>query len=185
MAHFTLAQREQLAYLLQHGGSKQRIAEVLGVHLSTLYREIKRNSIDGQYNATKAHNLALARKKVVGSLNKTSAFISPKRKNKYELYADRRYIYWHSDSPSVRKSYIFVRWHFGAKYHRYKIRLEFEKIYHYLKDLPLLQTLIEVVAQKSIVSTPSFNVYKSKPHQETKMIQWYTKVVYHNYLRVA
>ncbi|MBD0402745.1 helix-turn-helix domain-containing protein [Flammeovirga sp. EKP202] len=138
----TKPQRIELQILLEAKLSKKKIAKVLNVHLSTIYREMKRNSFEGKYNAEKADQLALARKKVVGSLSKTTKKQPLKRKNKYELYADRRFIYWRSDTPRKRKQYLFLQYRYYWKTQRYKIRLGFEKTFHYLNDIPLMELLI-------------------------------------------
>ncbi|ANQ51488.1 helix-turn-helix domain-containing protein [Flammeovirga sp. MY04] len=184
MAQLNLSQRKQLEYLLQHGGAKKRIAQTLGIHLSTLYREIKRNSVDGKYVADKANNLAVARKKVVGSLPKTKRIKTLKRTNRYELYADRRYIYWHSDTPWMRKTYTFIRWHFGGKYHRYKIRLGWEKIYHYKKDIHMLKQLVVFMLKtrkpnKHVV----FRVERGNAKAKNVMMGKYVRAVFYKYAR--
>src|SRR5690554_838163 len=43
--HLSLEQRYQIEALLQTGISRTKIAEIIGVHRSTVYRELKRNSI--------------------------------------------------------------------------------------------------------------------------------------------
>jgi len=47
----TMVQRYQIEALIKEGLSKSCIAKNLGVHRSTIYREINRNSIDGYYKA--------------------------------------------------------------------------------------------------------------------------------------
>ena len=47
----TMIQRYQIEALIKEGLSKSCIAKNLGVHRSTIYREINRNSIDGYYKA--------------------------------------------------------------------------------------------------------------------------------------
>ncbi|KXX66748.1 helix-turn-helix domain-containing protein [Flammeovirga sp. SJP92] len=186
MAQLDLPQREQLEYLLRHGGAKKRIAQILGIHLSTLYREIKRNSVDGKYVAQKANDLAVARKKVVGSLPKVKRSKKIKRKNRYELYADRRHIYWHSDTPWVRNTYFFIRWHFGGKYHRYKIRLGWEKRYHYKNDIPILQQLVEFMLKTRKPSKHvAFRAERgNRKAKEEKMVR-YARAVFYQYVRRA
>jgi Transposase and inactivated derivatives, IS30 family len=54
----SLEQRSQLQLLLKMGKSKKKIAEELGVHRSTVYRELKRNAKkDGGYSARYAKQL--------------------------------------------------------------------------------------------------------------------------------
>jgi IS30 family transposase len=47
----TMVQRYQIEALIKEGVSKSCIAKSMSVHRSTIYREIKRNSIDGEYKA--------------------------------------------------------------------------------------------------------------------------------------
>lgn len=59
----TLQQRSVISALLQSQKSKKEIAEIVGVNISTIYREIKRNaSPSGHYNADKAHQKAIERR---------------------------------------------------------------------------------------------------------------------------
>ncbi|ANQ47885.1 helix-turn-helix domain-containing protein [Flammeovirga sp. MY04] len=186
MSQLNLSQRKQLEYLLQHGGAKKRIAQILGIHLSTLYREIKRNSVDGKYVAEKANTLAVARKKVVGSLPKIKRAKTIKRTNRYELYADRRHIYWHSDTPWTRKTYFFIRWHFGGKYHRYKIRLGWEKIYHYKNDIPVLKELMVLMLKtRKPNKYVSFKVERRGEKSKNDMMGKYLRVMFYKYARGA
>jgi len=54
----SLEQRSQLQLLLKMGKSKKEIAKELGVHRSTVYRELKRNAKkDGGYSARYAEQL--------------------------------------------------------------------------------------------------------------------------------
>jgi len=54
----SLEQRSQLQLLLKMGISKKKLAEELGVHRSTVYRELKRNAKkDGGYSARYAEGL--------------------------------------------------------------------------------------------------------------------------------
>ena len=47
----TMTQRYQIEALIKEGLSKSCIAKNIGVHRSTIYRELQRNSIDGLYKA--------------------------------------------------------------------------------------------------------------------------------------
>ena len=64
MAHsqLTLAQRYKIYAYLQANISKSRIATLLNVHRSTVYREIKRNTVQGKYHPEKAHQAFKERK---------------------------------------------------------------------------------------------------------------------------
>ena len=60
----TREQRSQIFALLQRKTAKKIIAEIIGCSLSTIYREIKRNSTPkGNYLWDKAHEKAMARRK--------------------------------------------------------------------------------------------------------------------------
>lgn len=59
----TQEQRYQIYALLKMGHAKAQIADVLGVHRSTIYREVKRNRGDRGYRAKQAHQFAVARSK--------------------------------------------------------------------------------------------------------------------------
>ena len=50
-SQITMIQRYQIEALIREGLSKSCIASNLGVHRSSIYREIQRNSIDGHYKA--------------------------------------------------------------------------------------------------------------------------------------
>ena len=63
--HLTRDQRCQLYTLNGSGESTTNTAEVLGVHRSTLYRELSRNKGQRGYRYQQAHEKALERKKVV------------------------------------------------------------------------------------------------------------------------
>jgi transposase, IS30 family len=65
--HLTRDQRCQLYTLNSSGKSTGNIAEVLGVHRSTLYRELSRNKGQKGYRYQQAHGKALERKKVLAS----------------------------------------------------------------------------------------------------------------------
>ncbi|MBD0399989.1 helix-turn-helix domain-containing protein [Flammeovirga sp. EKP202] len=108
------------------------IAEGLEVSPSTIYRELKRNThpVTKKYNAEYAHKLYLARKKMAGSKKKNPFKPRPLRKNKYELYAERKYIYWYSDqyydlklkgkdydAVYLKKWYVY---RIGKKYYHHK-----------------------------------------------------------------
>ena len=58
----TLAQRYKLSAYLQAGIPKSKMAEWLGTHRSTIYREILRNSLDGKYHPETAEKLIKERR---------------------------------------------------------------------------------------------------------------------------
>src|SRR3990167_3453528 len=76
--HLTRDQRCQLYTLNSSGKSTGNTAEILGVHRSTLYRELSRNKGQKGYRYQQAHEKALERKK---------RFVSNKPKMTVELIA--------------------------------------------------------------------------------------------------
>ena len=56
--HFTLEERELLYRLKHRGKSKAEIAELLGRHRSTIYRELERNMGQRGYRPKQAQRLA-------------------------------------------------------------------------------------------------------------------------------
>lgn len=56
-------QRYAIDRMLKQGIKKSKIAKVIGIHESTLYRELRRNGGKRGYNARHADNLALERKR--------------------------------------------------------------------------------------------------------------------------
>jgi IS30 family transposase len=64
MAHsqLTLAQRYKISAYLQAGITKSNIALYIDVHRSTVYREVKRNSVNNKYDPEEAHRRDMQRK---------------------------------------------------------------------------------------------------------------------------
>ncbi|NME68160.1 helix-turn-helix domain-containing protein [Flammeovirga aprica] len=139
MKNLTLADRKYIEFALQMNRSKTTIARKLGVAPSTIYREIKRNSKRSKYIATYAQQLAIARKKLTGGLSKKKKYFRKyKRRNPYRLYADRRQIFWCSDSPLVYSNYFKTpSLHLKLKKKRYQKRLNNKKKFHFRNDLSL------------------------------------------------
>ncbi|MEH0152935.1 helix-turn-helix domain-containing protein [Limibacter armeniacum] len=73
--HLTKAQRMAISLFLQMGRSQAVIAQLLGVHRSTICREVKRNSVDGIYDPFKAEQLYQARLFVRGSARKPGVIL--------------------------------------------------------------------------------------------------------------
>jgi hypothetical protein len=65
----TLSQRQQLETLHAQKLSQAAIARQLGVHRSTVKRELERNSVNGVYRAEKAQQLTSARRQKAGREN--------------------------------------------------------------------------------------------------------------------
>jgi IS30 family transposase len=64
-SQLTPQQRTQFQISKQLGLAVVEIAEILGVHFSTLYREIQRNrQRDGEYDSFAAQEKALARRRI-------------------------------------------------------------------------------------------------------------------------
>ncbi len=68
----TLAQRYNISGYLQAGTSKHRIAFLINVHHSTVFREIQRNSINGKYNPEAAHRKSKDRRQNARKFNNIS-----------------------------------------------------------------------------------------------------------------
>lgn len=60
--HFSRDERVSLATLLREGLSQRTIAKHLGIHHSTVSRELSRNSSMGRYHASTAHRIATIRR---------------------------------------------------------------------------------------------------------------------------
>jgi predicted DNA-binding protein YlxM (UPF0122 family) len=61
--HMTLEMRERLESYWRWGLSQSEMADMLGVHRSTISRELKRNGSQWRYDADFAHDMAMYRKK--------------------------------------------------------------------------------------------------------------------------
>ena len=61
--HIRSSERNELSILLRTGTKHKDIAKLLGKHRTTIYRECKRNSIDGRYHARIAKECVYERKK--------------------------------------------------------------------------------------------------------------------------
>lgn len=75
MRHLTLEQKYQIQILLNENHSADQISQRLSVHRSTIYREIKKNSVDGIYKASQAEKKRKSRykgqkKKIIGNVAK-------------------------------------------------------------------------------------------------------------------
>jgi transposase, IS30 family len=60
--HFTIDERDALQVMIDHGLDKQSIARILCMDLSSIYREIDRNSQYGYYLSAKAEGIAKKRR---------------------------------------------------------------------------------------------------------------------------
>jgi len=68
----TLAQRYNISAYLQAGSSKHRIAYLMNIHPSTVFREIQRNSVNGKYNPETAHQKSIDRRQNARKFHKIS-----------------------------------------------------------------------------------------------------------------
>jgi IS30 family transposase len=57
--HLTIEKRSQIEVLRKEGYSVRRIASLIGVHHSTVAREL--NCVEGEYSAIKAQQLAISK----------------------------------------------------------------------------------------------------------------------------
>ncbi|WP_408613045.1 helix-turn-helix domain-containing protein [Limibacter armeniacum] len=94
--HLSQSQRFAIALLLKAGHSFSAIAKQLGVHRSTISREVKRNIYKGEYHPVQAQQLYQGRLFVKASCRRAIAIpdLHP-RKNQLPYW--RGYIAWHSD----------------------------------------------------------------------------------------
>ena len=67
MHHLTLEQRSQIEESLSSGFSLRQIGEIVGVHASTVSRELRRNNIRGRYNYVKADEMSATRRHNAGT----------------------------------------------------------------------------------------------------------------------
>lgn len=61
--HFSFEERKKICFCLEAKTSVEKIAKALGRHKSCIYREIKRNSIDGKYIGSIANAEAVERRR--------------------------------------------------------------------------------------------------------------------------
>lgn len=61
--HFKKEERLELSILLQKGYSKREISKAMGRSHSTIVREVKKNSVNGKYDAQKANQKAYRKRK--------------------------------------------------------------------------------------------------------------------------
>ena len=94
--HLTSTQRSQIFAYNQCGKSKKFIAEATGVHISTIYRELNRNSNKrGQY-ARNAHEMAMERQERIAKNSTISV------KTKFECLQHIRLDQWSPEQISGR-----------------------------------------------------------------------------------
>ena len=67
MHHLTLEQGSQIEEALSSGLSLRQIGEIVGVHASTVSRELRRNNIRGRYNYVKADEMSATRRRNAGT----------------------------------------------------------------------------------------------------------------------
>jgi len=100
MNNITDEEREVIMIRLQLGDNPNQIATLLGRHRSSIYREIKRNSVSRNYSAIKAHQLAASRKAIARRAFKIEA--QPVLKQ----YIDEKLkTYWSPEQISGRLKY--------------------------------------------------------------------------------
>ncbi|KXX70960.1 helix-turn-helix domain-containing protein [Flammeovirga sp. SJP92] len=163
------------------------IAEGLEVSPSTIYRELKRNTNPKtkKYEAEYAHKLFLARKKYAGSKKKNPFRHHPRRKNDYQLYAQRRWIYWYSDQyyklklPNKWKDDFHVpkryAYRLGKKYFNHNNDWEYYDLW--MEHLQLLRTQQSQATTKYywmrelIKDHPQFKLWKNPT-----VLKWKTYV---------
>jgi hypothetical protein len=65
-SHLSSVQRQTIESLHEQGHSMAAIARKIGVHRSTVKRELDRNSVEGEYKSEQAHHTAVTRKALSG-----------------------------------------------------------------------------------------------------------------------
>jgi lambda repressor-like predicted transcriptional regulator len=68
-SQLTLNQRQKIQELHRKGSSQAAIARQIGVHRSTVKRELDRNSKEGEYQAVEAQAVTLYRKRMAGTIS--------------------------------------------------------------------------------------------------------------------
>ncbi|KXX69811.1 helix-turn-helix domain-containing protein [Flammeovirga sp. SJP92] len=176
MKNLQLQDRKYLQRLLEAKiYAVAQIAEVLEVSVSTIYRELKRNThpVMRRYIATYAHKLYTARKKFAGGLKKARLLLpNKKRKEKYQLHHERRFILWRSD----RKKRIQLRNKrdkFKTHFKSYAIRLGIKEV-TYFDDWKLLDLLVQHLNFIKGLSKESSTYYSLKVlyQKEQKFTVW-------------
>ena len=76
MPHLTLSQRQTLERLNRQGFSRSAMAREIGVHRSTVKRELDRNGTNQEYRADRAHQLCISRKAMAGMWSQMGRKIS-------------------------------------------------------------------------------------------------------------
>jgi IS30 family transposase len=135
----TYDQRQCIQQLSRKGESQAAIARQIGVHRSTVKRELERNSQEGEYNAHMAHVFALGRKKAVGydqtppirmAGQKSTA---PKRSRHKMLKLRRskwRYRYYFRPLKYRKRRREFLRHRYGRFYLRHR-RYRYYMLWYY------------------------------------------------------
>ena len=131
MHHLTLEQRSQIEESMSSGLSLRQIAEIVGVHASTVSRELRRNRIRGWYNYVRADAISAERR------HKASTQLKKIKDQLEEKIPEGLYSLWSPEQISgrLKKEGIFVSheaiyqyakknglqknlWHGGKKYKR-------------------------------------------------------------------
>ncbi|MEH0156978.1 helix-turn-helix domain-containing protein [Limibacter armeniacum] len=114
MQHLTLHNRQLIEAMLLNGASQAAIARALGVHRSTVNREISRNSVDGKYFADVAAKKAFVRKQMGANLMKLTKLFSEGKaqvssrkgggKSRFSLYFYPKYLRRHRKGRFFRRA---------------------------------------------------------------------------------
>lgn len=102
--HLNIVQRKKIEIALSQGCAKKEISEKIGCSLSTVYREISRNSIDNHYMANHANEQAISRYATLKNRDKFNEMLA---KNIFDK------IKWHWSPEQIvnfyrQKGFIFV-----------------------------------------------------------------------------
>lgn len=110
--HLTKEQRCQLYLLNKRGDSKKNIAKELGVHRSSIYRELKRNTVGGEYCYKQAHEKAQERRnksraKKVKMTDTMAAIVEEKLKLSWSPVQISGWLKKQNDSSSISHESIY------------------------------------------------------------------------------
>lgn len=175
----TRNQRYQISALMKAGHSQTEIANILGVHKSTISREIARNTGQRGYRPKQAHNLAIERKqaKVTRRINDTTWFTV--RKLLKEDWSPEQISLWLRDDYGQGVShesiyqYVLADKHAGGALHKHlrcqKQRRKRYGIYSRRGQIPNQTSIDErpaIVDQRQRIGDWELDTVIGKRHQQ-------------------
>lgn len=121
----TRNQRYQISALMKAGHNQTEIANILGVHKSTISREVARNTGQRGYRPKQAHNLAIERRQARAMRRIDDAIWSNVRKLLKEDWSPEQISLWLSDHHDQTVShesiyqYVLADKHAGGTLHKH------------------------------------------------------------------